>query len=296
MCYARVSQDVFCRRQLENDDGPVNPNDIAASQDHPAAPVPQPGGILIARWQTLRIPAGGLVLRLGGGGLQMDPVVPELALEMWPHWFEIALRQARAARESHVQLLAARDSQSTTTGQHLDEELQNSIQTVTAMAFAVDAFYGSLVEQIELPPSTKAAWAKDRTPRHARVLEAIRSASVLRNDQVRSLKRGLSSLFMFRDWAVHPPADFRRPLLHPDLQVGVDQRFLAFSSGNADRAVLCGLEAIVRALDHPRDIAALRQWCASHRQILHDLLLAGHVTYMKRMRLSAVAPRSRRRA
>jgi hypothetical protein len=56
-----------------------------------------------------------------------------------------------------------------------------------------------------------------------------------------------SSLFRFRDWAVHPPADFRQPVLHPDLQVGVDQRFLAFSSLNADRAVLCGLEVIVRA-------------------------------------------------
>lgn len=254
-------------------------NDIAPSPEHPAVPAPRPGGILIARWETLRIPAGGLVLRVGSGGLQLDPVVPELALEMWPHWFEIALRHASAARESHAQFLAARDSQSPTIGRHLDEELQSSIQTITSMAFAVDAFYGSLVEQIKLPPSTKAAWTQNKTPRHARVVEAIRIGSVLRNDQVRSLKRGLSSLFRFRDWAVHPPADFRHPLLHPDLQVGVDQRFLAFSSPNADRAVLCGIEAIVRALDHPRDIAGLTEWCGSHRQILDDLLLAAHVTY-----------------
>ncbi|HXA30109.1 MAG TPA: hypothetical protein VN193_15315 [Candidatus Angelobacter sp.] len=254
-------------------------DDIAASQEHSDTTVPQPGGILMARWQTLRIPAGGIVLRVGSGGLQLEPVVPELALEMWPHWFEIALRHASVARQHHAQLLNARDCQSPTTGQHLDDELQSSIQTITAMAFAVDAFYGSLLEQINVAPSTKAAWAHNKTPRHARVLEAIRLGSVLRNDQVRSLKRGLSSLFKFRDWAVHPPADFRHPLLHPDLQVGVDQRFLAFSSPNADRAVLCGLEVLVRALDHPRDIAAFRPWSASMRQILDDLLRAAHMTY-----------------
>jgi hypothetical protein len=259
--------------------GTVEPNDSTASPEQPAAPVPQPGGILVARWQTLRIPAGALVLRLGSGGLQLDPVVPELALEMWPHWLEIALRHASAARESHGKLLAARDSQSPTTGQHLDEELQSSIQTITATAFAVDAFYGSWVEQINLSPLTKAAWTQNKTPRHARILEAIRIGSVLRNDQVQSLKRVLSSVFRFRDWAVHPPADFRQPVLHPDLQVGVDQRFLAFSSPNADRAVLCGLEVIARALDHPRDIAALREWCAPQRQIRDDILLAAHVTY-----------------
>jgi hypothetical protein len=77
----------------------------------------------------------------------------------------------------------------------------------------------------------------------------------------------------------HPPADFRYPLLHPDLQIGVDRRFITFSSANADRAATGALEVMVRIFGRPRDIAALQEWCAPQRKILDDLLLAAGITY-----------------
>jgi hypothetical protein len=237
------------------------------------------GGVLVARWETLRIPAGGLVIRLGPAGPQLDPIVVELALEMWPHWFEVALRHAKDARESHRLLLEAHAAQAAGAVQRLDDEMQSSMQCITAMAFAVDALYGSLVERVNVPAPTRAAWARNRTARRARVLEVIRTASKLRNDQVHGMKTVLISLFQFRDWAVHPPADFRQPVLHPDLQAGVDRRFIVFSSANADRAVMGGLEVVVRTIDNHKDTAALREWCPPQRRILDDLLHAAGITY-----------------
>jgi hypothetical protein len=70
------------------------------------APVPA-GGIHVGRWHSFRIPAGALRFTLGTSGQQKDPVVPELLLELWPHWFEIAIRHMRLAHDAHARLIDA---------------------------------------------------------------------------------------------------------------------------------------------------------------------------------------------
>jgi hypothetical protein len=161
----------------------------------------------------------------------------------------------------------------------MDDELQDAMQAICSVAFAVDALYGSLLERIVVPQHLQATWKRQRTSRHARILELIRLSSVLRNDQVGSLKRVLSSIFRLRGYAVHPPAEFRDPVLHPDLNVGINRRFTEFSSANAERAVNGGAEVMVRTFYRPRGSTQLRDWCTSQRQILQDILEAAGIRY-----------------
>src|ERR1700680_1182766 len=76
--------------------------------DGPDEPAPVPaGGIHVGRWHSFRIPAGALRFTLGTSGPQMEPVVPHLLLGLWRHWFEIAIRHMRLARDAHIRLTDA---------------------------------------------------------------------------------------------------------------------------------------------------------------------------------------------
>lgn len=238
------------------------------------------GGVFLGRWHSLRIPAGAIVLRLGTDGLQPDPVRLELLVEMWPHWLEIAFGHARAARDSHVRLLAAHDARDgDAVDQALRDELRGSMQAICSAAFAIDALYGSIAARFPVSPSPKKARSNGRTSRSAIVLEEFNRVSVLQNPQVVSMKRQIRALFRFRGSAVHPPGDFREPILHPELNVGVDERFFRFRSDNAYGATLGALEVILRVLEQPRDLAGHREWCAGQRRILDDVLTAEKITY-----------------
>ena len=237
-------------------------------------------GIHVGRWHSFRIPAGALRFTLGTSGQHTDPVVPELLLELWPHWFEIAIGHMQLARDAHVRLIDANTSgDGKTRGDALDDELQSSMQTICAVAFAIDGLYGALADHVPVEPALKATWRAHRTSRASIVLEVIRRASVLKNSQVISMKRVLKSLFTFRGWAVHPPADFREAILHPDIAVGVDQRYVQFRSANADMAMSGGLEVALRILSQPRDLPGHKDWCTPRRQIVDEILAAAGITW-----------------
>jgi hypothetical protein len=210
----------------------------------------------------------------------LEPVIPELSIEMWPHWLEIAIQHMRQAKEAHTRLLGARDAgDNVGIDQGLNDELRSSMQAICAVAFAVDAFYASLTAHMPIDPRLRASWREKRTSRDSIILEVLRVPSVLSRPQVASLKRVLGSIYQFRDWAVHPPADFRAAILHPDLQVGVDQRYLQFQSSNAERALSAGFEVFLRVLDNPRDLPGHQEWCKSHRAILDDVLTTNKVVW-----------------
>lgn len=44
-------------------------------------------------------------------------------------------------------------------------------------------------------------------------------------------------IFRFRDLAVHPSGDMTAPIIHDELQVGVEWRFAYFRAGNAEALV-----------------------------------------------------------
>lgn len=69
------------------------------------------------------------------------------------------------------------------------------------------------------------------------------------NVEARQLHEVTASVFRFRDWAVHPPADFRQPLQHDLMDVAVEWRFVAFRSSNACSAAGAAALLIGRKCD-----------------------------------------------
>jgi hypothetical protein len=100
---------------------------------------------------------------------------------------------------------------------------------VAGAAFAVDAFYASVVEHA---PETK---ARSRA-RIASIFETMKLAFTLRRAQQTLLHEQLTVLFRLRGAAVHPPAGWVEPVLHPVFNVGVEPRFIHYGVENATQA------------------------------------------------------------
>ncbi len=218
-------------------------------------PAPPQGGVLVARWTTLRIPAGGIVIRMNedDGSTEVDPVKVELSLAMWPHWLDMALRHASAAARAHKQVMAAHEA-GDSEGLHkaLNEEFQASVQAIAAAGFCLDGLYGELDAVAVIPQPTRDTWTKNRTSRAKRLAEVVRLTCDIQQSRFTTLRTGILTMFRFRDEAVHPAARFAEPLLHPDLHVGVDPRLIAYRAENAQAALGYGIEALLFAFERPQ--------------------------------------------
>lgn len=215
-------------------------------------------GVFISKGMRLRIPAGGFSITLGPDGPVGGPLVFEVSLDMWPAWLEIAAAHAAAAEDARQRLAAADAADGETVGALLAEECREGMVAMAAAAIAIDAFYGSVRERVDLS-SLDAKWTP-ATPRSARVFEGIRQAFVMTNKQAGARRAVIRELFKFRDWAVHPPAKFSAPQLHEVLQVGVEWRYVAFGAPNATWAAANARELIRLCLLRPRPAAGLGAW------------------------------------
>jgi hypothetical protein len=122
------------------------------------------------------------------------------------------------------------------------------MQAITAAAIAMDAFYGCVKERIEIPQETRDIWRKNRTARHAHVSEVLRLAFRIGPKSFARLRTTVKEIMRFRDLAVHPSGEHDAPVLHPALKVGVEQRFVAFSSENAQQATSLAISIIAQLL------------------------------------------------
>lgn len=126
---------------------------------------------------------------------------------------------------------------SPTFGDHLDREFKASIQAAVAAATFFEALYATAAERDPRKPPTM----KDRPSRYAVVTEQLRRSFGLRKQGTANLRSVLKEIYRFRDQAVHPSAAFTQPTLHPQLQVGVEHRFIMFSFNNAKELVRAAL-------------------------------------------------------
>jgi hypothetical protein len=65
----------------------------------------------------------------------------------------------------------------------------------------------------------------------------------------KALRDNLKEIYRFRDMAVHPSGRIQAALLHPDLNVGVEWRFVYFRASNV-RALVNAATGIVWQLAH----------------------------------------------
>jgi hypothetical protein len=215
----------------------------------------------------------------------MDPVSPELRVEMWSHWLReavdgaVAALDARDAIAAEVKALAGPTPPPHEQGLQdlLDAELRASMRTITASAFAVDAFYASVQARSPDHPDRE-RWRTPRangrrTPRHAIVFETLRYHLKIRPVAAPEYRRRISDLFRFRGWAVHSDAKFRAAVERPELDRGVDWHYAAFRADNAITVVGGTLQMLSALTDvFGRGSKEMHDWQPHAREALDAVI------------------------
>jgi hypothetical protein len=228
--------------------------------------------VFISEGMQLRIPAGGLKIALDGS--DPPPITVEVRLDTWQHWLRVAVANVDRANAAHVDLLAAHAaSDDAAKGRVLHDEFQAAMVAMSSAAFALDAFYATVKDRIPPRPDLEAAWSKNRTSRAARISETLRRAFKISNTGAGVLRATVKELFKFRNWAVHPPARFREPIMHPDLAVGVEWRFIAFAAAGCTEATRATLSILSQCLQRPKpQHAELVEWTRFGTSVLEPIL------------------------
>lgn len=236
-------------------------------------------GVRITQGADLRFPPGAIRISINDEGQPvLEPVVPHLRTDMWPQWLMEAVEAAQSARmaEAEVSRLAGesvRDEEALDVA--MSAELRASMRTITASAFAIDAFYASIKARSPAHPDAD-KWSAHRTPRYAQVFEMVRFSLKLKEPGALEIRNRIKEMFRFRDWAVHPGSRFREPIYREDVDSGVDWHFAAFRKDNAVRGVaktMSMMDALVEQI--PRGCEELSQTYPSARRAL-DMILAAY--------------------
>ncbi len=180
------------------------------------------GGVFVGRGVSLRL--RNLRISWGPDGPEIAPVTIELSLGMAPFWLEIALRHLVEAEAQHTLLSESVSGNSSDRGTALEGEFLAGMQAIVAAATALDAFYAQVKPYANIPEELVATWREKGTARYKQVAEVLRRAFRLKPRTAVNLRRILKDVYRFRDWAVHPSADFSAPVLHPKMGSGTEWR------------------------------------------------------------------------
>ncbi len=208
----------------------------------------------------------GIQLLSGGG--QLLPVTASVRLDTWQHWLLIACDNVASASEQEARLHEAisRDDDAAK-GDALEAEFRPAMTALSACAFAIDAFYATVIERMGAHPD-RDKWRDKRLTRHRQIAETLRYHFKYKAKGMPVVNGVLEELFRFRDRAVHPPAAFREPIYRADLDAGVEPRFVTFSAKHSRQALGLTLELFVATVPKLEAVAKgdLIRWAVFVRQ------------------------------
>ena len=236
-------------------------------------------GIFISRGMSIAIPAGGLVISLDEHG---KPVAPSLTLhvrfDVCPTWCQLALlhlAEAMSRRDARITAWAGTDENKK--AESLEREFEASMQAAMASAIAMDAFYSVVQTHVQLPTTLVQQWRSKRTARYSQVAEVLRRGFGLKTKGAKLLRDNLKEIYRFRDLAVHPSGKIQAPLLHPELNVGVEWRFAYFRATNAEGLVNAATAIIWDLANNgtPRE-EQINKYMKGLRERLLELFPCGH--------------------
>jgi hypothetical protein len=237
-------------------------------------------GVFISRGMTVAVPAGGLTLGVNGHGNATGNLTLHVRFDVCATWSELALRHLEDAKVKRVARQAAwAGSNAEHKAATLEREFEVSMQAIMAAAIAIDAFYSIIQTHVELPPSLIAQWRTKRTSRSSQVTEVLRRAFQLKPRGTAALRQNLREIYRLRDLAVHPSGKIEAPILHPEINVGVEWRFAYFRAHNAE-LIVNAATWILWDLAHsgqPKD-SKIAEYMAGLRQRLAELFPCGHPT------------------
>lgn len=193
-------------------------------------------GIFISRGMKVQVPAGGLVIPVDG---KSQPTLTiHVRFDVCPTWLEIANRHSKEANERKLARVTAWNSTDEAAKvETLEREFEASMQAIMAAAISLDSFYANLRDTVNISNDDIAKWRTNNTARYKQITEILRRAFTLNNRDSVNLRKALREIFRFRDLAVHPSGDTTVPIIHDELQVGVEWRFAYFRAGNAEALV-----------------------------------------------------------
>lgn len=212
------------------------------------------GGGVHVRRGGLRLRNLSLTFDRSTGDLVDTSMITELRLDVFPDWLDIAKRAAADAETARATAVeAAEDDDAFNSA--IGDEFRTSTVAVAAAAFAIDAFYGSVLQHA---PTTKVK-AKSR---EASIFETLKRAFSMTQAQQEQARENLRLLFKLRDNAVHPPADWAEPIKHPAFNLGMEPRLVHFRAENALNAQAFARNLISYCLRSPRPtLKDLADWC-----------------------------------
>lgn len=194
-------------------------------------------GVRISEGMTVSIPE--FSLRVGpDGSIESDPVVLHVLFDVCPTWIRLANRHAAVAKQAQTERQAKwQSADEDRRSQLLENEFESSMQAMVSAAIAWDALYSVVREHVEIPPAMLERWRKGGTARYTQVAEVVRRAFSLKPKGATALRANLKEIFRCRDRAVHPSGKVEPAVHHPELDVGVEWRFVFYRASNADFAV-----------------------------------------------------------
>jgi hypothetical protein len=194
------------------------------------------------------------------GELAGTSTTPEVRNDVFTHWLTVAEESADAADHARVEAAAAPREEDETFNAAVEREFRASMVAVAAAGFAVEAFYWSVREHA--PETNVKAESAD-----GRIFETLKRAFKLSGEQQRQLREHLRLLFRARDEAVHPPASWKEPVLHPAFNLGMHPRFVNYRAENAINAHLLARRVIWFCINKPQArYPELVEWCGQWQE------------------------------
>ncbi|WP_128003692.1 hypothetical protein [Piscinibacter defluvii] len=194
-------------------------------------------GIYITRGMTVSIPQFSIRFR-EDGEIESSPLTLHVRFDVCPTWVQIAKRHLAAALAARISRETAwQGTDEDAKAQALEVEFEASMQAIMAAAVAWDAAYAVLREHVTIPQAMTDTWRNGRTARYTQVAEVVRRAFSLKPKGAALLRSNLKEIYRYRDLAVHPSGKIEAPLLHPELNLGMEWRFVYFRALNAEVAV-----------------------------------------------------------
>lgn len=222
------------------------------------------GGIHIVRRSDFRLRDIHLSFDATTGDLVDSSMIPELRTDIFDEWLRIAEGAAADSEAARDDAVAAPLDDGEGFTRAVLREFEASIIAIAASAFAIDAFFASVVEHA--PGARVSAGSRAGT-----ILETLRRAFALSAAQAKATRGPLRSIFQFRDLAVHSPAAWAEPVRHPAFNVGMEPRFVRFRAENAINAQRFASKLIALCVRQPSEkYPGLVEWSKPLPEVVPD--------------------------
>jgi len=193
---------------------------------------PDPG-VFLVKGDTVSVQSLSLSVN-EQGDIESSPLILHVGIDMTGYWLDIAYKHLVATESAHKKLMLAKEERDDEKiSRYLKKESIAGMQSIMAAGIALDAYYASIKEHVDIPQSTIDTWRENSTARYKQISEVLRMGFRLKNPSSKSLRDILKQNFKFRDKAVHPSPGTAAPQLHVELNKVTDWRYATFRFYNA---------------------------------------------------------------